>query len=240
LLDITVFELPQFNVAARVAGDGTITMPLIGSVEVRGLNKKQVERKIEQALQAKYINDPSVSVTIKEYRSRQVSILGAVNNPGAYTIISPRTLLQLLSEAGGLGQNAGKRCFIFRSGASRIEIDLDDLMNNGNPDLNVPILPGDVINIPVESKIIVYVLGAVRNPGAVEMTSSMPVTLLAAIARAGGPTEQANKSGIQIRRRNAEGEEQVIKANLKEILGGKEPDVDLVSGDVVNVPESFF
>ena len=240
LLDITVFELPQFNVTARVAGDGSITMPLIGSVPVRGLTKKEVELKIESALAAKYINNPSVSVAIKEYKSRQVSILGAVNNPGAYTIISPRTLLQLLSEAGGLSPNAGRRCFIFRQGASRIEIDLQDLMNNGNPALNVQILPGDVINIPAETKITVYVLGAVRNPGAVELTSSMPVTLLAAIARAGGPSEQASKSGIQIRRRDASGQEQVIKANLKDILSGKAPDVELQPGDVINVPESFF
>lgn len=240
LLDITVFELPQFNVTTRVAGDGSITMPLIGSVPVRGLTKKEVEKKIEAALEAKYINNPSVSVAIKEYKSRQVSILGAVNSPGAYTIISPRTLLQLLSEAGGLSASAGRRCFIFRQGATRIEIDLQDLMNNGNPALNVQILPGDVINIPAESKITVYVLGAVRNPGAVEMTSSMPVTLLAAIARAGGPSEQASKSGVQIRRRDASGQEQVIKANLKDILSGKAPDVDLLPGDVINVPESFF
>ena len=101
LLEINVFELPQFNVTSRVSGDGTITMPLIGSVQVRGLTKKEVEKQIEAALAAKYINNPSVSVTIKEYKSRQVSILGAVNTPGAYTIISSRTLLQLLSEAGG-------------------------------------------------------------------------------------------------------------------------------------------
>ena len=240
LLDITVFELPQFNCTSRVAGDGTITMPLIGSVEVRGLTKKDVEKKIADALAAKYINNPSVSVTIKEYKSRQVSILGAVNNPGAYTIISQRSLLQLLSEAGGLSAAAGRKCFIFRQGASRIEIDLADLMDNGNPALNIPILPGDVINIPTETKVTVYVLGAVRNPGAVELSSSMPVTLLAAIARAGGPSDQASKSGIQIRRRDAAGQEQVLKANLKDILSGKSPDIDLLPGDVINVPESFF
>ncbi|HSP05553.1 MAG TPA: polysaccharide biosynthesis/export family protein, partial [Acidobacteriota bacterium] len=240
LLEINVFELPQFNVTSRVSGDGTITMPLIGSVQVRGLTKKEVEKQIAAALAAKYINDPSVSVTIKEYKSRQVSILGAVNTPGAYTIISSRTLLQLLSEAGGLSASAGRKCFIFRQGAPRIEIDLQDLMNNGNQALNVPILPGDVINIPLETKVTVYVLGAVRNPGAVELSSSMPVTLLAAIARAGGPSDQANKSGVQIRRRDAAGQEQVIKANLKDILNGKAPDVELLPGDVINVPESFF
>lgn len=240
LLEISVFELPQFSVSSRVAGDGTITMPLIGSIEVRGLTKKQVEEKIAAALEAKYVNNANVSVTIKEYKSRQVSVLGAIRNPGAYYIVSPRTLLQLISEAGGLTPEAGKKCYIFRHGASRVDIDLLDLMNNGNQDLNVPILPGDVVNIPAEAKIIIYVLGAVKAPGAVEMTTSMPITLLAAIARAGGPTEQANKSNIQIRRKDAGGRETVLKANLKDIIKGKTSDVKLMPGDVINVPESFF
>lgn len=240
LLEISVFDLPQFSVTSRVAGDGTITMPLIGSVEVRGLTKREVEKKIEAALEAKYINNPSVSVAIKEYKSRQVSVLGAVNSPGAYAVVSPRNLLQLLSEAGGLAATAGRRCFIFRSGSSRIEVDLKDLLDNGNPALNIAILPGDVVNIPAEAKITIYVLGAVRSPGAVDLSSSMPVTLLAAIARAGGPSEQASKSGITIRRKDAAGQEQVIKANLKDILSGKAPDVELQEGDVINVPESFF
>jgi polysaccharide export outer membrane protein len=239
LLDISVFELPQFSVSSRVSGDGTITMPLIGSIEVRGLTKKQVEDKIALAL-AKYVNDAKVSVTIKEYKSRQVSVLGAVKNPGAYYIVSPRTLLQLISEAGGLTADAGSRCYIFRQGSSKVEIDLLDLINNGNQTLNVPILPGDVVNIPADTKVIVYVLGAVRTPGAIEMTTSMPITLLAAIARAGGPTEQASQSNIQIKRKDPSGSEKVIKANLKDIIKGKTPDIKLNPGDVVNVPESFF
>jgi polysaccharide export outer membrane protein len=240
LLDINVFELPQFTVTTRVSGDGTITMPLIGSIQVGGLSKKQAERKIADALEAKYVNNANVSVTIKEYKSRQVSLLGAVKLPGPYYIISQRNLLQLLSEAGGLAADAGKKCFIFRPGSPRIEVDLGELMN-GNEAFNVAVLPGDVINIPPERKVVIYVLGAVRNPGAVELSGNMPVTLLAAIARAGGPNEQANKSDIKIRRKDPDtGEEVVIKANLKDIISGKTPDLDLMPGDVVNVPESFF
>lgn len=240
LLEISVFELPQFSVSSRVSGDGTITMPLIGSIEVRGLTKRQVEDKIADALEEKYVNNANVSVTIKEYKSRQVSVLGAIRTPGAYYIVSPRTLLQLISEAGGLTAEAGSKCYIFRQGSSKVEIDLLDLMNNGNQNLNVPILPGDVVNIPAETKIVVYVLGAVRSPGAIEMTTSMPITLLAAIARAGGPLEQASQSNIQIKRRGASGAETVIKANLKDIIKGKAQDIKLNPGDVINVPESFF
>jgi polysaccharide export outer membrane protein len=240
LLEITVFELPQFNVISRVSGDGTVTMPLVGSVEVGGLTKKDAEKKIAAALETKYVNNASVSINIKEYKSKQVSILGAVKNPGAYYILSNRTLLQVLSDAGGLTPQAGSKCFVFRSGAEKIEVDLNELMNSGNEKFNVPVRPGDVINIPLETKVIVYVLGAVRSPGAIEMTTTLPVTLLAAIARAGGLTDEANKSNIQIRRKDEKGVDSVIKVNLKDILNGKTADVLLNPGDAINISESFF
>lgn len=240
LLEITVFELPQFNVTSRVSGDGTVTMPLIGSVEIGGLTKKEAEQRIASALETKYVNNASVSINIKEYKSKQVSILGAVKNPGSYYIVSKRTLLQLLSDAGGLAQQAGHKCFIFRSGVPKIEIDLDQLMNSGNENFNIQIQPGDVVNIPTETKVIVYVLGAVHSPGAIEMTTTLPVTLLAAIARAGGLTDEASKSNIQIRRKDNNGSDTVIKVNLKDILNGKTADVPLNSGDTINISESFF
>lgn len=240
LLEVSVFELPQFSTTARVQGDGTITMPLVGSIEVRGLKKKDVEAKIATALQSKYVNNANVSVNVKEYKSRQVSLLGEVKQPGAYYVMSQRTLLQLLSEAGGLSPTAGPKCYVFRPGAPKIEIDLRDLMVNGNPALNIPIYPGDVVNVPADVKTVVYVLGAVRNPGAVQLSSSMPVTLLAAIAAAGGPTESAKQSDIRIKRRTSVGEENLIKVNLKDILKGKSEDIPLFEGDIITIPESFF
>jgi polysaccharide export outer membrane protein len=240
LLEVAVFELPQFNVSARVQGDGTITMPLVGSIEVRGLKKRAVEEKISAALQAKYVNNANVSVTVKEYKSRQVSLLGHVKQPGPYYVMSQRTLLQLLSEAGGLAPGAGPKCYIFRVGSPKIEINLHDLMINGNPQLNVLIYPGDVVNVPEDTKIVVYVFGAVRTPGPVQMSSATPITLMTAIAAAGGPSPSAKQSDIKIKRKNAIGEENMIKANLKDILKGKVEDILLYEGDVVTVPESFF
>jgi polysaccharide export outer membrane protein len=240
LLEIAVFELPQFNTTARVQGDGTITMPLVGSIEVRGLKKRAVEEKISAALQAKYVNNANVSVNVKEYKSRQVSLLGEVKQPGAYYVMSQRTLLQLLSEAGGLTPLAGPKCYVFRPGAPKIEINLRDLMINGNPQLNILIYPGDVVNVPPDTKITIYVFGAVKRPGPIQMSNANPITLMTAIAEAGGPSESAKESDIKIKRKNAVGAENVIKANLKDILKGKVEDVLLFEGDVVTVPESFF
>src|SRR5262245_43032260 len=212
LLEITVFELPQFNTSARVQGDGSITMPLVGSIPVRGLKKKEVEAKISEALQTKYVNNANVSVTVKEYKSRQVNVLGMVKSPGAYYVMSSRTLVQLLSEAGGLAPGAGNRCFIFRPGSPKIEINLFELMNNGNPEMNISIYPGDVVSIPVEQKITIYVFGAVKTPGAIQLDRSKPVTLMSAIAEAGGPTTSAKESDIKIKRKSATGQDSLIKA----------------------------
>jgi polysaccharide export outer membrane protein len=239
LIEVTVFELPQFNVSSRVSGDGTITMPLIGSIVISGLTKQQAEEKIKGALEAKYVNNANVSVNIKEYKSKQVAVLGAVRNPGAYYILSNRSLLQLIVDAGGLSAEAGQRCFVLRSTGQRIEIDLADLMTTGNPKWNIPIYPGDIMNIPTGSKVFVYLLGEIKTPGPLEIGYGSPITLLTAIAKAGGLTANASKT-IQIRRKDEEGKVTVLKVNLKDIMKGKKPDVELQPGDVINVPESFF
>jgi len=240
LLEISVFELPQFNTTARVQGDGTITMPLIGSVEVRGSKKKDVEAKIAQALQAKYVNNANVSVNVKEYKSRQVTVLGMVKSPGAYYVMSQRTLVQLLSDAGGLAPGAGNKCYLFRAGSPKIEINLYELINNGNPDYNIPIYPGDVVSVPGDQKITVYVFGAVRNPGAIQLSTALPTTLLAVIAQAGGLAPNAKQSDIKVKRKTSDGKETLIKANLKDIFKGKVQDISIIEGDVITVPESFF
>ena len=239
LLEVTVFELPQFNVTSRVSGDGTITMPLIGSVRVTGLTKDQAEQKLETELEAKYINSANVSINIKEYKSKQIAVLGAVAKPGPYYILSNRSLLQVITDAGGLTPEVGPKCFIFRFDGSKIEIDLADLMIAGNQQWNVDIYPGDVINIPPATKSVVYVLGEVKTPGPVELPFGSQLTLLTAIARAGGLTSNA-KSEILVRRKTKRGQIEVLKVNLKDILKGKEPDMQLQTEDVINVPESFF
>lgn len=102
-------------------------------------------------------------------------------------------------------------------------------------------MPKDVINIPIDQIINVFVFGAVRNPGALQVKLSKRFTLLQAIAQAGGTAEGASKSGIVIKRKdNKTGKETEIKVNLKDIIKGKKPDIELQEGDVVYVPESVF
>jgi polysaccharide export outer membrane protein len=119
-------------------------------------------------------------------------------------------------------------------------IDLKDLMVNGNQKLNIPIEPNDVINVPVDREIRVFVFGRVTLPGALKFRISEKVTLLKAIAQAGGLAEGAKKSAVTITRKDKTGKEQKIRVDLGDILSGKKKDIALQEGDVVFVPESFW
>jgi len=244
LLEISVFEQPDLGRTVRVSGDGTISVPLLGVIPVNGLTTKEAEGKLRDLLGDKYLTNPQVSVFVKEAKSKKVSVVGAVSKPGTVEMLGQRTLLEAISEAGGLTQQAGKDLYVLRpdsSGATtRIDVDLDDLMINGNPELNIPILAGDVINIPIDRLLHVYVDGAVRKPGEVEYKNSRPLNLLQAIAAAGGLSERASQKGIVLIRNHPDGSQEILKIDLKAVRKGKEPNMGLENGDSIYVPETFF
>ena len=244
LIEVNVFELPELKTTCRVLGDGTVSLPLLGVVQAAGLTETGFEARLRDLLEARFLLDPQVTISVTEYRSKMVSVIGAVTKPGTYQMIGPRTILQMISEAGGLTKEAGSDIIILRkteSGSSqRLELDLEDLVIRGNPELNLPISPGDVVNVPVDRPIYVYVDGAVKTPGQVEGKSSRPITLLQAVARAGGLTERANLKGVHVLRKAADGTQTRLPVNLREIRKGKADDIALEDGDVIVVPETFF
>jgi polysaccharide export outer membrane protein len=244
LLELKVFEVDQLNQTVRVSEDGSITLPLLGRVVVEGLTQEGVVQKLTGLLQAKYVKNPQVTIFIKEYKNQQVAVIGAVEKAGSYELVGRKNLLQIISMAGGFAETAGNEIFILREGpdgaTSTVAIDLKDLLVNGNQKLNVPIEPNDVINVPVDREIRVFVMGRVNRPGAVRAKLSEGVTLLQAIADAGGLAEGAKESAILITRKDKAGKEQKLKVNLKDIIKGKKKDVVLMEGDVVYVPESFW
>lgn len=244
LLEIKIFELPELNQTVRVSEDGSITMPLLGKVMVEGLTKDTIEQKLANLLDERYLKNARVSVFIKEYQSKLVAVIGAVEKPGMYEIIGRQNLLQMISKAGGLTWRAGNKLFVLREGkngiTANLSIDLEDLLINGNQKLNIPLKANDVIAIPVEKIIHVFVFGMVKKPGSLNINASKGITLLQAIAQAGGLAEGAKKRGIMIKRKNKSGKGIEIKANLKDIIKGKKPDIELMEGDVVFVPESIW
>lgn len=243
LLTISVFEVPELNITVRVSEDGTITLPLLGQIKVEGLTRSDLERKLAALLEKNYLKNAQVTIFIKEYQSKRVSVIGAVKSPGNYELIGKQTLLQMLSTAGGLTEEASDRIIVIRQysdGRSKsLIIDLEELMLKGNPKLNIPIYASDIINVPVERFTDIYVFGQVNNPGHIKMKKMSQLTLLRAIAQAGGFTDRARKSGVIIKR-TEDGKEIKIKVNIKKILSGKKPDIILKSNDIIFVPESIL
>lgn len=229
LFEIKVFELPDLNQTVRVSEDGSISLPLLGKVDVQGLTKDALEQKLARLLEERYLQNARVSVFIKEYQSQQVAVIGAVENPGTYELIGRTTLLEMVSRAGGFKDNASNEIYIIREGKDGLMaclvINLEELLTEGNQTMNIPLQPKDIINVPVDRVINVYVFGQVRNPGALQVKMSKKISFLQAIARAGGLTENASKSGIIIKRKDPKtGKELQIKVNIKDIIKGKKPD----------------
>ncbi|MDD8020665.1 MAG: polysaccharide export protein [Acidobacteriota bacterium] len=243
LLEIKVFELPEFDQTARVGEDGSITLPLIGNVQIGGLTRDEAEKKLSDLL-GRYVKKAQVSIFIKEYQSSRVAIIGAVEKPGMYELVGRRTLLQMISQAGGFKDTAANEVYILREGqdgnTASISIDLEDLLINGNQNLNIPVQANDVINIPVDKLVNVYVFGEVKQPGALQVKMSKKITLLQAIAQAGGLSENASKRGVIIKRRDKSGQEINISINLNDIIKGKKKDIPLKEGDVIIVKQSIF
>ena len=244
LLEISVFGQDELNKTVRVSEDGKITFPLLGEVEVEGLTKVELEKKLSRLLEEKYLHNPQVTIFIREYQSKTVSVLGAVKNPGHYEILGRQTLLHIISKAGGLTKEAGEDIIIMRQpqdGSSiSLKISIDGLFLKGDPDLNVPLQPSDIINVPIDKIVHVYVFGQVKNPGALDVKKSNIPTLLRAIAQAGGFSERASKGGVIIKRKDESGNEKTTKVNVKDIIKGKKKDIQLMENDVVIVPETIF
>jgi polysaccharide export outer membrane protein len=242
VLDIKVFQDPALNTRATVTDDGKISFPLVGKVEVNGLRPVQLEQALKQALELKYMQKADVTVLVLEAGNRPISVIGAVTRPGHINATGNITLMQALTQAGGLAPGYGKTVYVLRSAANglsdQIAIDLDDLMVNGNPDLNLPLRPNDVVNIPVDSMINIYLLGEVMRPGKVQFRRSQSPTLLQALADAGGPTDRAASKCVIKRKGN--GKDTSIVVDYKKILNGKAPDVPLQDDDTIYVRESTF
>lgn len=244
LLEIEVFDIDELSQTVRVADDGSITMPLLGRLTAAGRTKSELQDTIADLLRDRFVRDPQVTVFIKEYVSKRVAVTGAVRSPGAFEMLGRKTLLEMLSLAGGLDRDLGKEIVVFRrdeSGATRrLAVDLERLVYYADPELNLVIEPGDIVYVPTVEKVRIFVSGAVRNPDLYEVPRAEPVTVLKAITLAGGTTERAAEKRVQIIRTDADGRRVTLEVNLKQVKRGKVEDPILHKDDVVLVPESFF
>jgi polysaccharide export outer membrane protein len=241
VLDVKVVQDDKLNVSATVSDEGAIILPTVGKIVIAGMTQRQAEQRIQQVLESRVLNKADVSVQITQFGNKPISVVGAVTKPGNVGG-SNLTLIQALTEAGGLAPGYGKTLYVIRTAlnglSEQIAVDIDDLMVTGNPDLNLPLAPNDVINVPVEIPLTVYVMGEVTHPGKIELRRTQNPSLLQAIAAAGGPTDRAGKTA-RISRSDS-GKSKTLSANWKRIAEGDGKDVPLQDGDTIYIKESVF
>ncbi len=246
LLSIQVYELPSISGDQRVSEDGKLTLPLVGEIPVAGLTTSEIESVVKDLLESKFLQRgrATVAVEVRELRSRPINIIGAVKDPGPLDLAGSWTLLEALSAAGGVTSNSGVALYILRRAENgltdQIEIALDELLIKGNQRLNLPIYDGDLINVPEAIQVNVSCLGEVEEPGVVSFKSSERMTLLAAIARAGGLSDRAARKVVIQRLSPYGGAPQEIVVDYRQLIAGKLPDPVLQAGDVIIVKQSFL
>ena len=192
-VEITVYGAPDLSGRTRVNADGNISIPLIGYVRLAGLSSSEAESTIENQLhQNNIVNDPHVSVYVKDYTSSGISVSGEVAKPGFYSAIGPHRLFDVLQAAGGPTDRAANKVVISHrdqepKDATTLYISKDPAEMAAN---NVVLQPGDIVVVPKAG--IVYVLGEVNRPGGYVLNSTGGITVLQVVAVAGGPTHVAS------------------------------------------------
>ena len=244
LLEIDVFQAQELKTAVRVSSQGLIKLPIGDMIKAGGCTVAELESKISESLK-KFMVEPMVSVFIKEYKSQQISVLGYVKTPGIYYVTGQKSLLDLLSMAGGLIPEGADTCVIQRTSgtdqdgkrqAENIVVDLNELLINGRVELNIPVVSGDIIHVPRSG--VFFVDGAVGSPGLYPLKGN--ITLVQALSMAKGFVYESARSGIKIYRENGKPEREVIIADYDAILAGKNRDIALQDKDIIIVGQNSF
>jgi polysaccharide export outer membrane protein len=262
VLSIKVYDAPDITGEYRVSPTGEIEIPLLSApVEAAGRTTAQLAKLIgDRYSQSEIYTHPRVTVAIKESRVHAIAIVGAVKKPQIYPVFARATLMDLLSQAEGLAEDAGSLAIVTRGdialeivkarpdcgGAGRaafcdstFSVDLHRLTETGDPLLNVDLYPGDRVTVPCAG--IVYVAGAVNKPGGFPLKPGQEkMTVIQALALAEDLKPTAAQSKAMIIRKNpaAKDGREEIAINLTKILEGREHDAQLRADDILFVPDS--
>jgi len=238
-LEIRVWDQEDLTREVYVSREGVFSYPLIGTVQAGGLSVEQLEKEITDRLSRKYIVNPQVSVTVKEFKSKKVMVLGEVGVPGTYPLTGKTTLMEILTKTGGPTTNAGIEITVMRprktpnapgsqersANDEVIKINLKRLLE-GDTSQNIYLEPNDTVYFSKTG--FYYVYGEVKSPGRFNL--EMGTTVLKAITTAGGVTEKAAVNRTKVVREKA-GQKSEMRVKLTDPI---EPE------DIVVVPESFF
>jgi polysaccharide biosynthesis/export protein len=254
LITVKIFAADDIpDKPAQIDNNGTVTLPMIGSVHAAGLTVEQFQANLVTAYK-KYFKDPQVTVQVNEFHSQPVSVAGNVTSPGIVQLKGNRNLLEVISQAGGLRADAGDSVLITRNlsegpipvqGAftdpsgkySVAHIDIRAVMNGKDPQGNILIKPHDVIT--VNRARMVYVLGNVTRPGGYVMSENETMSVTQAVALAGGWDKTAALSQTRILRAEGGPTREQIPLDVKKIMINKAPDLELKPDDILYVPNSM-
>jgi polysaccharide export outer membrane protein len=236
-LSVQVLGRPEMSARHVVGPDGRISMPLVGTLRLAALTREEAAATVEKEMR-RYFKQPAVALSVEQYSANRVTVLGRVQNPGVINFDKVPTILEVLARAGGLPvldkQATLTRCAIFRGRDKVVWIDLKHLLARSDPTYNIRLKPNDIVYIPDSGDTSVYVMGAVPRPGAYRLTPDM--SLLDALAQAGGPSEDAASQEIAIYRPSRQALEQVPLKSL--LTADRRVNFALEEGDIVYVPKS--
>lgn len=251
---IHVLDVPDISAnPQRLDPNGDLKLPMIGRVHAAGMTLDQLERELTKRLKV-YLEEPDVAVTVTEFHSQPVSVIGAVGASGLHQLEGRKTLIEVLSMAGGVGADAGPSLRIARrlewgriplsgatedttGGFSVAEVDLRSLLDARNPEQNITVRPYDVISVPRAE--IVYVVGEVARPGPLPLSGGHSISVIEALSSSGGVLRTAAPSQARILRRIPGDQKRVeLNIDLKKIMQGKANDLPLAAGDILVVPDS--
>ncbi len=255
ILSIDVFNVPELKQMVRVENDGMISVKLLGRVKAAGLTSRELKQQLEREWGKKYLEDPQVTLFVTEYHAQPVSVIGAVQAPGLYQLPGPRSLLEVLSMAGGLGRRAqgtpGKYVYVTRKSGfgtlapvpgmhqlspNQVEIELKPLLYSREPGLNIPLKPNDIVSVSKAD--IIYVVGDVNRAGGFTLDDRDSVSVLQALALAQGLGPYPAKKAARIIHRADDGQLTETRIDVGKIMDGKEPDPEMAANDVLYVPDS--
>jgi len=249
VLSITVWGHPDLSRDYTVDPDGFAPFPLINRVKAGGLTTREVAASLVDLLGKDYLVSPQVIVSVKEYLSQKVTILGETARPGVFYLTGPTSLVDVLSKAGWLSKSAGKQILLVRdqplaqpggqSGNTTIQRLSIDKIQAGNASENVAVQAGDTVFVVSRDDNSFFVFGEVKRPGAYALEKE--TNILEGITIAGGFTDKASPSRTRVIRVGSTGQ-QVLEIDMNDIIrrGQRDKAVRLQANDVVVVPESFF
>jgi len=237
LVELNVYNVQELSTKTRVGSNGDIYLPLIDYVHVGGLSLEEAQTLIEKRYSdGGFLKDPHVTLFVDEYASQGASVLGEVTKPGVYPVLGQQRLLDLVSAAGGFTDKAGRVVTVTHRDQLDKPITVTLARNPAaNAESNIDVYPGDTI--AVHRADIVYVVGEVNKPSGFLMDTGS-LTVLQAVALAGGVGHNAKLGGAKIIRKSPQGTMTETPVHLKQILEAKAADLTMQPDDILFIPTS--